>query len=73
MLFLLGIGVLSVRTLVIAVRGGRGPGAPPASLPHVDPNGFPVLAPPQRHQRPGLRRSGRFRPHRADPRPVARP
>ena len=44
-LFLLGIGALAVSTLVIAVRGGPGAGAPPASRPHLDPNGFPVLAP----------------------------
>ena len=50
-LFLLGIGALAVTTLLIAVRGGRGAGAPPASRPHVDPNGFPVLAPQQRYQR----------------------
>jgi len=49
-LFLLGIGTLAVTTLVTVVRGGRSAGAPPASRPHVDPAGFPVLA-PQRPQR----------------------
>ena len=39
-LFLLAIGALAVATLVVAVRGGRGPGDPPASRPHVDPAGF---------------------------------
>ena len=43
LLFLLGMGGLSVTTLVIAVRGGRGPGDPPASHDRVDPAGFPVL------------------------------
>ncbi len=42
LLFLLGCGALSVATLVIAVRGGRGPADPPASHPRVDPAGFPV-------------------------------
>lgn len=55
--FLLGGGALSVTTLVIAVRGGRGPGDPPASHDRVDPAGFPVLPavrgvrPPRRAQR----------------------
>jgi hypothetical protein len=43
LLFLLGVGGLSVTTLVIAVRGGRGPGDPPASHVRTDPAGFPVL------------------------------
>ena len=43
LVFLLALGGLSVTTLVIAVRGGRGPGDPPASHAHVDPAGFPVL------------------------------
>jgi len=46
-LFLLAIGALSVTTLVIAVRGGRGPGDPPASRPRVDPAGFFVLPEPR--------------------------
>ncbi|MEI4272532.1 hypothetical protein TEK04_12445 [Klenkia sp. LSe6-5] len=33
LLFLLGCGALSVTTLVIAVRGGRGPADPPRSHP----------------------------------------
>ncbi|MCW2696237.1 MAG: hypothetical protein JWR62_1322, partial [Modestobacter sp.] len=40
LLFLLGVGALAVATLVIAVRGGRGPADPPASHPRVDPAGF---------------------------------
>jgi hypothetical protein len=47
LLFLLGIGGLSVTTLVIAVRGGRGPGDPPASHARVDLGGFPVLPGPR--------------------------
>ncbi|WP_171058302.1 hypothetical protein [Modestobacter altitudinis] len=43
LLFLLGLGGLSGTTLVIAVRGGRGPGDPPASHQRTDPAGFPVL------------------------------
>ena len=43
LLFLLALGGLSVTTLVIAVRGGRGPADPPASHARVDPAGFPVL------------------------------
>ena len=56
--FLLGMGALSVTTLVIAVRGGRGPGDPPASHGRVDPAGFPV-SPPGRgvlRPRPAQRR-----------------
>jgi hypothetical protein len=43
LLYLLGLGGLAVTTLVIAVRGGRGPGDPPASHDRTDPAGFPVL------------------------------
>ena len=43
LLFLLGLGGLAVTTLVVAVRGGRGPGDPPASHDRTDPAGFPVL------------------------------
>ncbi len=62
LLFLLGLGGLSVVTLVIAVRGGRGPADPPASHARVDPAGFPVLPAargvlPRRAQR---RRAGRL-------------
>lgn len=46
-LVLLGLGSLSAATLVVTLRGGRGPGDPPASRPHVDPNGFPVLSRPR--------------------------
>ena len=42
LLFLLAIGALSVTTLVVAARGGRGPADPPRSHPRLDPSGFPV-------------------------------
>ena len=38
---------LAVTTLVVAVRGGRGPADPPGSRPRVDPAGFPVLPGPR--------------------------
>jgi hypothetical protein len=44
---LLGLVALSVTTLVIAVRGGRGPADPPASHARTDPAGFPVLSAPR--------------------------
>jgi hypothetical protein len=47
LLFLLSLGALAVTTLVVAVRGGRGPGDPPASHASVDPAGFFVLAEPR--------------------------
>ncbi|MCW2678357.1 MAG: hypothetical protein JWR70_3397 [Modestobacter sp.] len=47
LLFLLALGGLAVATLVIAVRGGRGPGDPPASHDRSDPAGFPVLPEPR--------------------------
>jgi hypothetical protein len=47
LLFLLGVGALAVTTLVIAVRGGRGPADPPASHLRVDPAGFPVPPSPR--------------------------
>jgi hypothetical protein len=47
LLFLLALGGLSVATLVIAVRGGRGPADPPASHRRTDPAGFPVLPEPR--------------------------
>jgi hypothetical protein len=60
LLFLLGLGGLAVATLVIAVRGGRGPADPPASHARVDPAGFPlppaprgVLAPRRPRRIPG--------------------
>lgn len=46
-LFLLSLGALAVATLVVVVRGGRGPGDPPASRPRVDPAGFFVLSRPR--------------------------
>jgi len=58
LLFMLGLGALSVTTLGIAVRGGRGPADPPASHARVDPAGFPVFpgAPAARPQRAAQRR-----------------
>jgi hypothetical protein len=47
LLFLLALGGLAVATLVIAVRGGRGPGDPPASHARADPAGFFVLREPR--------------------------
>ncbi|SHF66292.1 hypothetical protein SAMN05444351_0379 [Geodermatophilus nigrescens] len=44
LLFLLALGALSVTTLVVAVRGGRGPADPPRSHPRLDPAGFPVTS-----------------------------
>jgi hypothetical protein len=46
-LYLLGLGGLAVTTIVIAVRGGRGPADPPASHARTDPAGFPVLSAPR--------------------------
>ena len=46
-LLLLSVAALAGTTIVVAVHGGRGPGDPPASRPHVDPAGFPVLSPPR--------------------------
>ncbi|SEK43528.1 hypothetical protein SAMN04515665_102156 [Blastococcus sp. DSM 46786] len=57
-LVLLGLGYLSVATLRVTLRGGPGPGDPPASHPRVDPAGFPVAARPHRD---GQRRSRRAR------------
>ncbi len=42
-LSLLALVGLSITTLVVTLRGGRGPGDPPASHPRVDPAGFFVL------------------------------
>jgi len=47
LLFLLGVGALAGTTLLIAVRGGRGPADPPASHLRVDPAGFPVPPAPR--------------------------
>ena len=58
-LFLLSIAALAAlagTTLVVAVRGGRGPGDPPASRPHVDPAGFFVLPAPRGLFEPAQRR-----------------
>lgn len=46
-LCLLAVAGLALTTLVVAVRGGRGPGDPPASHPRVDPAGFFVLSRPR--------------------------
>ncbi len=64
LLFLLSLGALSVTTLVVAVRGGRGPADPPASHARVDPAGFPVLPAPR-----GVRPARPVRPHAGAPRP----
>ena len=64
LLVLLGLAALSVTTLVIAVRGGRGPADPPASHARVDLGGFPV-PPAPRSVLPGtLRPAGRPAPAR---------
>ncbi|WP_029431104.1 hypothetical protein [Blastococcus sp. URHD0036] len=44
---LLALGALAVTTLVVAVRGGRGPADPPASHARVDLSGFPVPPAPR--------------------------
>ena len=41
------VACLAVATLVVTVRGGRGPVDPPASHPRIDPAGFPVLSAPR--------------------------
>ena len=46
-LSLLVLASVLVATLVVAVRGGRGPADPPASHLRVDPAGFPVLSAPR--------------------------
>ncbi|MGY1705908.1 hypothetical protein ACI79C_15185 [Geodermatophilus sp. SYSU D00697] len=81
LLVLLGLVALSVTTLVIAVRGGRGPADPPASHLRIDPAGFPSLSEPRgilpRHpaqprQARGARRS-RPSPRPARPAPAPLP
>ncbi|NEK60520.1 hypothetical protein GCU56_21920 [Geodermatophilus sabuli] len=54
LLVLLGLVALSVTTLVVAVRGGRGPADPPASHLRTDLAGFPVPPAPRGalHRRP---------------------
>jgi hypothetical protein len=47
LLTLLGLGYLSVATLLVTIRGGRGPSDPPASHERVDPGGFPLLPTPR--------------------------
>jgi hypothetical protein len=47
LLVLIGLVALSVTTLVVAVRGGRGPADPPASHARIDPAGFPVIPEPR--------------------------
>jgi hypothetical protein len=47
LLTLLGLGCPSAATLLVTVRGGRGPADPPASHERVDPGGFPVLPTPR--------------------------
>jgi hypothetical protein len=67
LLFLLGVGGLAVTTIVIAVRGGRGPADPPASHERVDPAGFVPLSEPRgvlprrpRTGQAGVRRASRL-------------
>jgi hypothetical protein len=69
LLYLLGLGGLAGTTLVIAVRGGRGPADPPASHPRIDPAGFFAPSEPrgvlprrpaQPRQATGGRRAGRL-------------
>ena len=60
-LFLLSIGALGGTTVVVAVRGGPGPGDPPASRPSVDPAGFFVLPAPRGLFEPAQRRRARAR------------
>jgi hypothetical protein len=43
-LFVLALAYLLGATLVTVLRGGRGPGDPPASHLRVDPAGFPAQA-----------------------------
>ena len=47
LLLLPALAGLAVATLVVAVRGGRGPADPPASHLRVDPAGFPTLPAPR--------------------------
>ena len=65
LLSLLGLGGLAAATLVIAARGGRGPGEPPASHERVDPAGFPVLPAPRGVRSPQRARSRPVQPRRA--------
>jgi hypothetical protein len=58
-LFLLSVGALAATTLVVTVRGGRGPGDPPSSRPRVDPAGFFVLSTPRGLSEPARRRRAR--------------
>ncbi len=44
---LLSLAVLLSATLLVVVRGGRGPGDPPASHLRIDPAGFPVPSRPR--------------------------
>jgi hypothetical protein len=67
LLFLLGLGGLAVTTLVVAVRGGLGPGDPPASHDRTDPAGFPVLPAPR-----GVLHRRTAQPRRASRAAVAR-
>jgi hypothetical protein len=63
LVFLAGLGALAVSTLVIAVRGGRGPADPPASHARIDPDGFPVTSAPR-----GVLPARALRPRPAGPR-----
>ncbi|WP_117376509.1 hypothetical protein [Geodermatophilus marinus] len=73
-LTMLGLAWLSIATLVVTLRGGRGPGDPPASRPRTDPAGFPVLAEPRGALAPRRRRPARGgAPRRARRLPARRP
>ncbi|MGY1711531.1 hypothetical protein ACI8AC_18690 [Geodermatophilus sp. SYSU D00758] len=63
-LTLLGLAWLSAATLVVTLRGGRGPGDPPASHPRTDPAGFPVLPEPRSALTPRRRPAGGGAPRR---------
>ncbi len=47
LLTLLSLAFLLPATLVVVVRGGRGPADPPGSHLRIDPAGFPVLSTPR--------------------------
>jgi hypothetical protein len=68
LLVLLALGALAVTTLVVAVRGGRGPADPPASHARVDLGGFPVSPAPR-----GVLSRGPARGPAGGPAPVSTP
>ena len=58
LLVLLALGALAVTTLVVAVRGGRGPADPPTSHARIDLSGFPVSPTPRGVRLRGAARVG---------------